>query len=296
MKLFQRFILGFLLVSPIIIGILLAIPRSAVTSSSIANVGFKKLGLVDVNGVIAESETVVRELQELRDDNSIAGVILRIDSPGGAVAPSQEIYKAVEEFRKSDKPLIVSMGNVAASGGYYIACPAKKIFAAPGTLTGSIGVIMTVPLYKDLAKKIGIEMQTYKAGNFKDLASPYRTMSTVERKMIQDLLDDTHDQFISDVASARSIPRDSLVTFADGRIFTGRQALQRRLIDTLGSYDEACNYLRSITGLGTNARIINKRETSANIREWFVREMIRTFPAAYRLLSPVGLQCLTIIE
>lgn len=296
MKLLQRIIIALVVVAPVIVGILLAIPRGANTAASISSVGFKKLGLVEVTGTIFESAPVIKELQELRDDNSVAGVILRIDSPGGATAPSQEIYKAVLGYQHGDKPLIVSMGSIAASGGYYIASPAKKIFAAPGTLTGSIGVIMTVPLYKDLAKKIGIEMQTFKAGDFKDMASPYRTMSTTERKMIQDLLDDTHNQFITDVAIARSISVDSLSLIADGRIFTGRQALKCRLVDTLGSYEEALAYLRTITGVGDNARVINKKETSATFRELFVKEAIRIFPQAYRVLSPFGLHCLATID
>jgi len=295
MKLFQKLIIGMLLLSPIVIGILLSIPESD-ENPSVPGGRFKKLGLVVIDGVIMESETTIRQLQQLRDDNSIAGIILRIDSPGGATAPSQEIYRAVMEFRTSDKPVIVSMGSVAASGGYYIASAARRIFAAPGTLTGSIGVIMTVPLYKDLAKKIGVEMRTFKAGAYKDIASSYRSMTPAERQMIQDLLDDTHDQFISDVATARSIDKDTLATFADGRIFTGRQALKKGLVDTLGSYEEALSYLRKLTGVGENAKVVNKRETSATIRDLFVSEMIKVFPAAYKVFSPLGMQCLAVLD
>jgi len=296
MKIVQRLLLAVLVLSPVILGILLAIPESDNQGMQVAGVGFKKLGIVEVTGVITESETVLREIQQLRDDNTIVGILLRVDSPGGATVPSQEIYQAVKEYQKGGKPVVVSMGTVAASGGYYIASPARTIFAAPGTLTGSIGVIMTVPLYKELSKKIGIEMQTYKAGIHKDLLSPYRTMSTTERQMIQDILDDTHDQFVSDVATARNFNKDSLATFADGRVFTGRQALKRKLVDTLGGYEEALAYLRTITGLGDNAKLVNKRETTASIREWFTREMIQVFPAAYRVLSPAGLHCLAVFD
>jgi protease-4 len=252
--------------------------------------------VVQVEGVIYEAESIVKQLQQLRDDNLIAGVLLRIDSPGGATAPSQEIYQAVLDYRKFDKPLIVSMGNVAASGGYYIASPAQRIFADPGTLTGSIGVIMTVPLYKELARKIGIEMLTFKAGAYKDIGSSYRTMSPQERLMIQNLLDDTHNQFIDDVALGRSIERDSLVPIADGRIFTGRQALKVKLIDTLGSYEAALTYLRNITGLGPTARIVNKKETTTRMREWFTSEIVHLFPHIYRVFAPIGMHCLTTFE
>ncbi len=230
------------------------------------------------------------------DDNLVAGVLLRIDSPGGATAPSQEIYQAVARFRKCGKPLVASMGNVAASGGYYVACAAQRIFADAGTLTGSIGVIMTVPLYKDLAKKIGIEMRTFKSGDFKDLANPYRPMSDPERRMIQELLDDTHLQFVDDVATARDLPLDSLLPLADGRIFTGRQALLKKLVDTLGTREDALSYLRSITGVGQNARVIDGKETSEKVREWFVREMVRFAPQLYQFISPWGMHCLTVFE
>ena len=296
MKTLQRTGLLLLIGAPICIGIILLVRQMRTPSEVVGGVGFKKLGVVVVEGVIFESESVVKQLQQMREDKLIAGVLLRIDSPGGATAPAQEIYDAVAEYRRCGKPLVVSMGSVAASGGYYIASPARRIFADAGTLTGSIGVIMTVPLYKELAKKIGIEMQTFKAGDYKDLASPYRNMTPVERRMIQSLLEDTHDQFIDDVAKARSIERDSLLPIADGRIFTGRQALKEKLIDTLGSYEAALAYLRTITGLGTTARIVNKRETATRFRDWFTSEAIRLFPHAYRLLAPIGMHCLAVFE
>lgn len=296
MKLLQRLILGLIILAPVVIGILLALPQSNTSSSSIASVGFKKLGLVEVTGVIYESKTVIQELKDHLEDKSIAGILLRVDSPGGATAPSQEIFKAVGDYRKSGKPVVVSMGNVAASGGYYISCPANKIFAAAGTITGSIGVIMSVPVYKELAKKIGVEMETYKAGAFKDMASPYRSPTPQERTMIQGLLDDTHQQFIQDVATAREIPFDTLARIADGRIFTGRQAAQCGLVDTVGGYEEAVSYLRTLTGVGENVKLVNKREASESIREWFIGEAIKMFPQAYRVFSPVGLHCLTVFE
>ena len=296
MKLTQRVVIILLLVTPVITGVTLLLRQHRFSGGSAGSVAFKKLGEVRIEGAIFESRTAVRQLQELRNDRSVAGVLLRIDSPGGATAPSQEIYQAVRGFQSGSKPLVVSMGNVAASGGYYIASPAKKIFAAPGTLTGSIGVIMTVPIYQELAKKIGIEMQTYKAGNFKDIASPYRSMSPKEKQMIQELLDDTHDQFINDVAQARSLDVNSLRLMADGRIFTGRQAVKADLVDTLGGYEAALAYLRSITGVGPAARVINKRESSMKMRDWLIEECIRFFPQLYRLFAPMGMHCFAVFE
>jgi protease-4 len=295
-KKIQRISILLIVLAPVFVGIILLFLNSGTSSSSVST-GFKKLGLVRVEGAIYESETVVRQLKEHLQDHSIAGVLLRIDSPGGATAPSQEIYQAVKNYRKNGgKPIVVSMGNVAASGGYYIASPATRIFAAPGTLTGSIGVIMTVPLYKELAKKIGIEMQTFKAGEFKDIASPYRSIKPVERKMIQQLLEDTHNQFIDDVAVVRSLDRDTLAAIADGRIFTGRQAVQHNLVDTLGGFEAAVTYLRKITHVGAGARLVNKKETSNVVREWFTSEMLHLFPNFYRIIAPIGLHCLTVIE
>lgn len=295
MKTVQRAVIYLIICAPVIVGIILAL-RQPGSSSSPVGVGFKKLGLVKVEGAIMESESVVRQLRLHRDDHSIAGVILRVNSPGGAAAPAQEIYQEVLKFRTSGKPLIVSMGSVAASGGYYIACPARRIFAGPGTLTGSIGVIMTVPVFKELAEKIGIGVETFKAGDLKDAANPYREVTRRERQMIQGLLDDTHDQFIDDIAFARSMERDSLVRIADGRIFTGRQALRENLVDTLGGYEAALSYLRNITGLGPSARVVDKMETSNRVGKWFVAEMVRFFPHLYRFFAPVGMHCLTVFD
>jgi protease IV len=292
----QRAAVVLLLVLPVLAGLTLLLHQNRHAEGTVGTSAFKKLGEVRVEGPIMESESVVRQLQLLQEDRSVAGVLLRIDSPGGATAPSQEIYQALRTFNRCGKPLVVSMGNIAASGGYYIASPANRIFAAPGTLTGSIGVIMTIPMYQELARKIGIEMQTFKAGNFKDMASPYRSMTPAEKKMIQELLDDTHDQFITDVAEARSMEVDSLRKIADGRIFTGRQAVTVHLVDTLGGYEAALSYLRSVTGVGSSARVINKKESSLRMRDWLVEESVRLFPQLYRILSPIGMHCLAVFE
>ncbi len=257
---------------------------------------FKRIGLVRVSGTIIESEEYIRQLQSLRLDNSIAGVLLRIDSPGGAVAPSQEIYSEVMKFRLVRKPIVVSMSTVAASGGYYIASPASKLFADPGTLTGSIGVIFTLPLFQELSKKIGVEFRVLKAGALKDAGSPYRGMSDAEKIFFEDLLKDTHDQFIADVAKARGMNLDSLKRYADGRILTGRQAYAARLIDTLGGYQDALEYLRDLTGLSRSAKVVERKPASSRLRDWLGEESAKMFPALHHLMQPAGIYYLMSIN
>jgi protease-4 len=288
-KTFQKFVIASILLLPVLIGIAMLLHQDSAHGSMYTPSAFKRIGLVRVSGTIMESEEYVRQLQSLRLDNSIAGVILRIDSPGGAVAPSQEIYAEVMKYRGAHKPLAVSMSTVAASGGYYIASPAVKIFADPGTLTGSIGVIFTLPLFQELAKKIGVEFRVFTAGKYKDVGSPYRAMTGEEKKFIEDLLRDTHEQFIADVAAARGMNRDSLARYADGRVLTGRQACAARLIDTLGSYEDALDWLRTFTGIAHNAKVVQRKAASSRLRELLEEESIRLFPALHQLLRPAGL-------
>jgi protease-4 len=273
---------------PILLGIILSTSSSNNKSSSFGSSTIKKIGLVKVESTIFSSYETVRQLRSFLDDNTIAGVLLRVDSPGGAVAPSQEIFSEVMRFKKKKKPLVVSMGSMAASGGYYISSPAAKIFADPGTFTGSIGVIISTPQYNELGKKLGIEMRVMKAGKFKDLLSPYRKITEPESGLVQSLLDDTHDQFISDVASARDLPYDTIKVVADGRVFTGRQALQKKLVDTLGGYEDALHYLKSRVGLSQKAKVIERRERLDLFSEWLTEEIVHIFPQLMHFVTPKG--------
>lgn len=291
MKNFQKIIIVGILLLPVILGAFLS-GLDKTPEASFSGTPLKRIGLVRVDGVIMDGEDVIRQLRSFRTDNTIAGVLLKVNSPGGAVAPSQEIYAEVLNYQKQSKALIVSMGTVAASGGYYISSPAKKIFADPGTLTGSIGVIMTLPMYEALAKKVGVEMRTFKAGKYKDLTSPYRSMGAPEQAVLQGMLDDTHDQFISDVAAARNLPYDTIKAYADGRVFTGRQALKAHLVDSLGGYHDALKYLKHITGVSDKAKIIERTEKSALFREWLVEEAVKVFPGLYLIISKPGPQFL----
>jgi len=289
MKSFQKWLIAGIIALPVLIGMILFLRGNREREGVNPFVSFKSIGLVQIKGTIVESDDYVRQIRSLRFDNSIAGVIVRIDSPGGAVAPSQEIYREMLRFRETSKPLVVSMGTVAASGGYYIASPGTKIFADPGTLTGSIGVIFTLPLFEELAKKVGIEFRVFTAGKMKDIGSPYRRMTEDEKKFIDELLKDTHEQFIDDVAAGRGMSRNSIARYADGRVFTGRQALSIHLIDTLGGYEDALDWLRKSTGLGKDANIVERKGTSSRLREWLRDETASLFPVLQLLRRSAGL-------
>lgn len=295
MRIYQKLLILGILLLPIILGLFLSVSENK-RDAGFSSGSLKKIGLVRVEGVIEQSYDYVRQLRSFRQDHTIAGVLLRIDSPGGAVAPSQEIYTEVMNYKYANKPLVVSMGTVAASGGYYIAAPAKKIFASPGTLTGSIGVIMQLPMFQGLAKKVGVEMRTFKSGKYKDVTSPYRDVTQQERALLQDLLDDTHYQFISDVAKARNLPFDTIKVVSDGRVFTGKQAVSAHLVDTLGGYEEAIAYTKKISGLSGKAKVIERREKSTLLREWLVEELAHVFPSAYQFSKPSSLQYLFTFE
>lgn len=218
-----------------------------------------KIAIVRVEGPIIDSKNTVEELKDYTKDSSIKAIVLRVDSPGGAVAPAQEIY---EEVRKAagKKTVVVSMGSIAASGGYYISSPATRIVANPGTLTGSIGVIMEIPNLEGLMNKVGIKTEVIKSGRHKDIASIFRGRSKEEREILQAVLDDVHEQFIMAVAEGRKIIPDDVRKIADGRIFTGKQALKLGLIDELGNLEDAIKTASRLAGIKGEPQIVTKKE------------------------------------
>jgi len=214
---------------------------------ALAAVGIEKgpkVSVVELNGVIEDSREVLEALyQEVRDDQA-KGLVLRIDSPGGAVGPSEEIYNAVRRL-KAQKPIVVSMGSVAASGGLYAAVGASKIFAQSGTQTGSIGVIMQLPNFANVADKVGITMVTVKSGALKDTGNPFRSMTDEERKFLEDTTAKIHGNFIKAVAEGRNIPEAKVREFADGRLILGSEAKELGLVDNFGDiYDAATEALK----------------------------------------------------
>jgi len=197
-----------------------------------------KIAVVEIRGVITQSSGVIEELQQFEEDEGVKAIILRIDSPGGGVGPSQEIHREVIKI-KSKKRVITSMGSVAASGGYYIACASDLIVANPGTITGSIGVLMEFTSFEDLLKKIGIKGVVVKSGEHKDIGSPFREMTPEEKRILQSVIDNVHQQFVQAVAEGRKLDRDKVAQVADGRILTGEQAKQLGLIDQIGNLQDA---------------------------------------------------------
>jgi protease-4 len=206
------------------------------------------IGVIEIESVIVSSKYIVNDLKAFKDDPSIKAVIIRVDSPGGIVAASWEIYDEIQKVQEKKK-VVVSMGTVAASGGYHISLPADVIVANPATLTGSIGVIMEFPIIEDLLKKIGVDFQIVKSKEYKDIGSPHRKMTEDEKELLKDVVLDVYDQFVETVVKHRNLPKDTVLKYADGRIFTGRQAYELGLVDTLGSFEDAIKIAGDLVGI-----------------------------------------------
>ncbi|WDP88789.1 MAG: signal peptide peptidase SppA [Desulfobacter sp.] len=206
------------------------------------------IGVVEVSGPIISSKQVIEDLQAFRKDDRIKAIVLRVDSPGGGIGPSQEIYRELIKTGKKKK-VIASMGSVAASGGYYIAAAAHGIVANPGTITGSIGVIMEYANLQAIAEKIGISPVVIKSGEFKDMGSPLRELKESEKALFQELVDELHSQFVRDAATARKMETSLMAKLADGRVYTGQKALKLKLIDRLGNLDDAVQWAGRLAGI-----------------------------------------------
>jgi protease-4 len=221
----------------------------------------ERIAVLRVEGVILDAQQTLGELKRYGDNPLVKAIVVRIDSPGGGVVPSQEIHDAVKRIRdKQNKLVIASMGTVAASGGYYIAAATDRIVANPGTLTGSIGVIMEMANVEGLMKKIGVESVVIKSGAHKDLGSPFRAMNLEDRTILQNVMDDVHSQFIEAVAAGRSLEIKDVRALADGRIFTGRQAKAAKLVDELGDLNDAIKLAADMAGLEGEPRVVEPRK------------------------------------
>lgn len=232
-----------------------------------------KVGVVEVTGEIDSSRETIEDILSFREDNSIKAVVLRIDSPGGGVGPSQEIHEEVKKLA-AIKPVVASMGSVAASGGYYMAVPAVRIFANPGTLTGSIGVIMEFTSYQQLLEKVGLKNHVVKSGEHKDIGSPTRPMSENDRKILQGVIDDVHQQFIAAVAEGRKMEPARVGKLADGRIFTGRQAVEAGLVDSLGNLQDSIEAAAKLAEIDGEPRIIYPSRKEPHFIDYFMQQAI----------------------
>ena len=219
-----------------------------------------EIALVRIQGMLMDSQNIVRQLSDYRYNPGVRGIILRIDSPGGAVAPAQEIYNEIMKLRADHKTVYASLGTVAASGGYYIACAADYVLANPGTLTGSIAAVMAFSNVEELTNKIGVKPVVIKSGKYKDVGSPMRTMKPEEQKLLQNVVDDVHQQFVQAVAKGRGLPVSQVSEIADGRIMTGQQALKLKLIDEVGGLEKTIDLLAKKLGIAGRPKVIEEKE------------------------------------
>jgi protease-4 len=231
------------------------------------NFGKPQIGVLKIKGVIVDAEEYLMSLRKLARNRNVKAIVVRINSPGGSVGAAQEIYEELKKIRKI-KPVIVSMGSVAASGGYYVALGGKEIFALPGTITGSIGVILQIPNLQKLLKKLGIETETIKSGAYKDTGSFYRPLTSKERKYLKKKVEIIHQQFMKTISKERKISLEKVKTIADGRIFTGEEALKLGLIDKIGNFWDAVDEAKRLAGV-KEAKLVFMPEKKSFISKLF---------------------------
>jgi protease-4 len=251
-----------------------------------------RVAVVELEGMIIDVEDLLRELKAHRENPQVKAVVIRINSPGGVVGPSQELHDALLRLRKAGKPVVASLGAVAASGGYYVAVGADQIYANPGTLTGSIGVIMQMANVESLMKKVGVDYVVVKAGRYKDLGNFSRPMSPEERRVLQGLLDDVHTQFIGAVAAGRRMDESQVRQFADGRVFSGVQARALKMVDELGGLEDAIDGAARLAGLEAPPRVVLPRRRFSVfdlLRNQLGLEMGRALPALPVFKTPLYL-------
>jgi protease-4 len=231
-----------------------------------------KVGIIPIEGIIGDSAELIEQINEFADDRGIRAVVLRIDSPGGGVVPSQEIYQAVRELKKKKK-VVASMGSVAASGGYLIAVAADRIVANPGSITGSISTVIHYANVEGLLKKFGVRSSVVKSGKFKDIGSPTREMTAEEKSLIQAIVDDIYDQFVRTIALNRKLPLQRIFELADGRIFSGRQARDLGLVDELGGLQDAVLLAGKLSGMEGSPEIVHGMKKKTTLFKYLMGSM-----------------------
>ncbi len=240
-----------------------------------------KIAVISIQGVLTSSTDTIQQFKQYEENEDVKALVLRIDSPGGTVVAAQEIYAEIQKLREN-KVVLASMGNVAASGGYYIASATEEIVANPGTLTGSIGVISEYPNIEQLMKKVGLRSEVMKSGRFKDLGNPTREMTEEERQLLQDLIDNIHRQFIRDVALGRGRTVEEIEPLADGRVFTGEQAKENGLVDRLGNLQDALDRAAELAGIEGKPVIIYPEEKRKKIWEYLVQSIAEVMGSVLR--------------
>ncbi|NLN61184.1 MAG: signal peptide peptidase SppA [Deltaproteobacteria bacterium] len=252
-----------------------------------------KVAIVTLEGVITNSDRIIREIEAFAKNDRVKAIVLRIDSPGGSVAPTQEIYDAVLEAGKKKK-IVASMGSIAASGGYLVACAADQIVANPGTITGSISAVMHFANMEELMRKIGVSTSVVKSGKYKDIGSPAREMTEEEISLLQQLVDDVYDQLLETISVRRKITKENLSLLADGRILTGRQAQKAGLVDFLGNQKYAVRLAGQMTGISGDPAVVYPPEKKAFILDFLLKSLVRSVKQELVLDQPKmdGLQYL----
>lgn len=242
--------------------------------------GGPRIAVLPLEGEIVHSRAWIRQLDTFAGNRRVAALLIPIDSPGGRVAPSQEIYQAIRRVRdQKDIPVVVSLGSVAASGGYYAALGADSIFANPGSMTGSIGVVMQFPMYGELMEKVGVRMQVVKSEAFKDAGTPFRKMTDEERRYFKDIVDDVYDQFVTVVEEERALDRQTLLPLATGQVFSGRQAYRYGLVDALGGFREAREAAAGLAGVALDTPLLYPPEERRSIVNRLWDDVTSVLPA-----------------
>ena len=234
----------------------------------------EKIGVVSITGTISSSEKISSELVKFAKDDSISAIILRINSPGGGVGATQEIYREVQKITPQ-KPIVASMGSIAASGGYYVAAPATRIVSNPGTITGSIGVFIQFVRLEELMNKIGVDLEIVKSGEFKDMGSPDRKLTQRDREIIDVLIKDLQGQFVSAVASGRNLSVEKVQEIADGRIFSGARAKDLGLVDFMGNFQDAVEITKKIVGIKGDVALVYPKKSTGKLWNLFLESSAR---------------------
>lgn len=271
---FLFFLLSF---SAIMMGGIIVISLLFIIGSTDSTISFKeKVGIIEISGVLTDAKSVIDSLKQFREDGSIKAIVIRIESPGGGVGPSQEIYREIRKTIKSKK-VIASLGAVAASGGYYAAAGADGIMANPGTITGSIGVIMSYTNFREVLNKIGLVPVVIKSGEFKDIGSPVREMTDREEKLLKSFVDTVHGQFVSAIMEGRKLDRSKVEAIADGRILSGEEAKTLGLVDRLGNLEDAVEWAGNLGGIKGKIVTVYSREEKVPFIKYLIDSYLGEF-------------------
>ncbi|MCE1166155.1 MAG: signal peptide peptidase SppA [Bacteroidetes bacterium] len=274
-KWFWGIFIGLIVIALIFVGVAFLVLAVSVTATGDRNYEYvttgsgEKIAVVELDFTIIDPKAIVRQFKKYREDKSVKAIVLHVNSPGGGVAASQEMYEEVKKTRDSGKPVIVSFGSIAASGGYYVACGGSLIVSNPGSLTGSIGVIATFPNMKELGEKIGFKETIIKSGKLKDAGNPFRDMNSDDLAYFQEIIDNTFEQFLDVVSKERKIDKDELRKIANGRVFTGTQAKDLKLVDSLGTFEDAVRIAGEIAKIKGEPAIVREK-SKRNLVEFLI--------------------------